>query len=223
MKTSDSINELATSLAKAQAKIVGALKDSANPFFKSKYADLASVWEATREPLTSNGLSIMQGVSSLEGGAVCVTTRLLHSSGQWAEDTLTLMPKDASPQGMGSAITYGRRYGLAAMTGCAQIDDDGEAAMGRTNGGIHHPQSDASRTVPPAVVASSVEKVRAVLAKDLDEDAQCLELYDLHTGFSRDSDLYMAVGKAMTEAKVLSSAQWKAAVKKGGEIARTMV
>lgn len=128
MKTSENINELATALAKAQSKIEAAPKDSANPFFKSHYADLSSVWGACRGPLTENGLAIVQTADSAEG-TVDITTRLLHSSGQWIEGTLRLAPTKNDPQGFGSAITYGRRYGLAAIVGIvADEDDDGNAA-----------------------------------------------------------------------------------------------
>jgi hypothetical protein len=130
---SEQINELAGALAKAQGKITGALKDSANPFFKSKYADLASVWDACRAALSENGLAVIQLTESDDSGVYVVTT-LAHSSGQWVRSRLRLTPKDSTPQGMGSAITYGRRYALAAMVGVAQVDDDGNAATGHQNG-----------------------------------------------------------------------------------------
>lgn len=130
MEQSEQINELAASLSKAQGKITGALKDSSNPFFKTKYADLASVWDACREQLSANGLAVVQTVSG-EGEMLRVTTSLIHSSGQWMRDTLPLKPSKSDPQGIGSAITYARRYALAAIVGVAQIDDDAEAAMGR--------------------------------------------------------------------------------------------
>jgi hypothetical protein len=131
MKQTVEINELAAALAKAQASIKGAVKDSANPFFKSKYADLASVWDACRKPLTDNGLSVVQ-FPRLANGMVEVTTMLMHSSGQFLSDDLNAEPKDTSPQGIGSTITYLRRYALAAVAGVAPEEDDGEAAQGRT-------------------------------------------------------------------------------------------
>ena len=130
MQTSEQINDLAAALAKAQGAMSGALKDSSNPFFKSKYADLESVWSACRKQLADNALSVIQTTSAVENG-VAVTTMLAHASGQWVRDTLMLYPKDVSPQGMGSAITYGRRYALAALVGVYQTDDDAEAAHGR--------------------------------------------------------------------------------------------
>jgi hypothetical protein len=111
---SESVNELAAALAKAQQEIKGAMKDSVNPFFKSKYADLESVWDACREPLTKNGLSVVQiPIGGKEG--VSVQTILLHSSGQWIAGELLLNPTKTDPQAIGLAISYGRRYSLAAL------------------------------------------------------------------------------------------------------------
>lgn len=140
---SDQLDQLGTALAKAQAEIVGAKKDSANPFFKSDYADLASVWTACRKPLTANGLSVVQ-MPVMEAGAVGVITLLLHASGQWVRSTLHANPKDLGPQAVGSVITYLRRYALAAMAGVPQIDDDGNAGEGRN--GAHT----ATRPTTPA-------------------------------------------------------------------------
>lgn len=130
MTHSDAINELATALAKAQAVMAGAVKDKTNPHFKSDYADLASVWDACRSALSTHGLSVAQ-TTSTEDGRVCVTTMLLHTSGQWLRDTLAMKPTKDDPQGVGSCITYARRYMLAAMVGVAQVDDDGNAASAK--------------------------------------------------------------------------------------------
>lgn len=127
MRESRAIGELAKALWKAQAAMGNAVKDSTNPHFKSKYADLASCWDACRKALTDNGLSVIQPVSA-DGASVTVTTRLLHESGEFIEDGLTITAVQNTPQGIGSAITYGRRYGLASMIGLAADDDDGNAA-----------------------------------------------------------------------------------------------
>lgn len=134
MTHSEAINEIACALAKAQKAIKGAKKDSANPFFKSRYADLASVSDACREPLADNGIAVVQPPATLENGEVAVTTMLVHSSGQWMRETLSVKPKDDGPQAMGSVITYLRRYSLAAFAGVAPEDDDAEAAEGRKDG-----------------------------------------------------------------------------------------
>ena len=128
MNSSEQINELATALAKAQGEITGAIRDSTNPHFRSKYADLSSVWEAIRLPFSRHGLSVVQGLASAEGGVSC-ETRLLHTSGQWIASTLTIPADKLNAHGYGSACTYARRFGLQAMAGIAPIDDDGNAAV----------------------------------------------------------------------------------------------
>lgn len=127
MNHSESIKEIATALSKAQGVMEGAKKDSENPHFKSKYADLAAVWEACRKPLSDNGLSVVQFI---EGGPdiLTVITRLMHDSGEFLESSLTIKPVALTPQGLGSAATYGRRYSLMALVGIAADDDDGNAA-----------------------------------------------------------------------------------------------
>ena len=129
------IDKLAEALSKAQGQMDTAKKDSSNPFFKSSYADLASVWEACRKPLSDNGLSVTQLVSQEGGwngtGIQSLQTVLLHSSGQYISSTLQLSAKDNTPQAVGSALTYARRYGLSAILGIASDDDDGESAQGR--------------------------------------------------------------------------------------------
>jgi len=128
---SDNIAELAAALSKAQSEITGALKDSSNPFFKSKYADLASCWDACRKQLAANGLSVIQTTEAFADDRLMLVTTLAHSSGQWVRGFLPVLTKDNSPQAQGSGLTYARRYALAAIVGLAQIDDDAEAAQAR--------------------------------------------------------------------------------------------
>lgn len=130
MTKSESIAQLADALSKAQGAIKNAAKDSANPFFKSKYADLASVWDACREPLSANGLSVVQVPEVGERGAT-VHTLMMHSSGEWICGELTMQPVKDDPQGVGSVITYARRYALSGFAGVAPDDDDGNAASGK--------------------------------------------------------------------------------------------
>jgi hypothetical protein len=155
---SPTLGELAKALAKAQGAIRAAAKDSTNPHFKSKYADLASIWAACREQLSSNGLSVLQRVSSGQRGVI-ITTQLLHASGEWVRDRLELPVAQQTPQGYGSAITYGRRYALAALVGvAADEDDDGNAASLPARA----PPKKAEERVEPqaAAPASLVGKVR---------------------------------------------------------------
>jgi hypothetical protein len=130
IQRSEEIKELAGALSAAQGQIQHAAKDSANPFFKSSYADLASVWDAIRGPLSKNGLSVMQ-LPSADGPKVTITTILAHASGQWIASDLTVTSKDGTPQAVGSAITYARRYALQSVAGVAPDDDDGNGAQGR--------------------------------------------------------------------------------------------
>jgi len=126
---SPELDQLATALAKAQAAIQPAVKDRQNPAFRSNYADLASVWDACRVALASNGLSVSQHPGRLEDGTVTVTTALMHASGQHIISVAAAMPKDGSAQAAGSVVTYLRRYALAAAVGVAPgDDDDGQAA-----------------------------------------------------------------------------------------------
>ena len=163
MEQSEQINELATALSKAQGKITGALKDSSNPFFKTKYADLASVWDACRDQLSANGLAVVQTLSNDQDQIVVITT-LTHASGQWVRGRLAVKPVKSDPQGIGSAITYARRYALAAIVGVAQIDDDAEAAMGRK-------ETDRSRiSIDRETQRQFAEQIRAAMANgDADE------------------------------------------------------
>jgi hypothetical protein len=131
---SEQINELVTALAKAQAEMQNAPYNQTNPAFKSKYADLASIRDATIPSLTKHGLSLFQ-MTKLNGEGMFLVTRLAHSSGQWIESTYPLPIADR-PHIMGSAITYARRYSWAAICGiAAEADDDGnEAQEGSKNG-----------------------------------------------------------------------------------------
>lgn len=128
---SEQIGELAAALAAAQGEMTAASKDATNPHFKSRYATLASVWDAIRGPLSQHGLSVSQVLESAENGVgVAVRTLLLHTSGQWIASRYVMPITDKlTPQAMGSAITYARRYALSAIVGIApDDDDDGNAA-----------------------------------------------------------------------------------------------
>lgn len=131
MNKSESIKELAKALNLAQAEMKGAIKDATNPFFKSKYADLESIWEAVKGPLLKHGLCVSQLTGQTTNGDPVVETLLMHTSGEWLMGQFPMVMKDVTPQSMGSAVSYARRYALAALCSLPQIDDDGEAAMTR--------------------------------------------------------------------------------------------
>ena len=130
MNKSESIKQLAAALNKAQSEMSGAKKLSKNPFFKSKYADLKEVIECVKAPFANNGLSFSQFPISSDGFAG-VETILMHESGEYISNEFTLKCAKNDPQGMGSAITYARRYSLQSVAGVPAEDDDGESAMKR--------------------------------------------------------------------------------------------
>ncbi len=142
MRMSQTISDLATALAKAQGAIDDAQKGSLNPHFKSRYADLAAVRAAIREPLAVNDLSYVQ-FARVAGSTVEVETMLLHKSGEYMAETLAMPVGKPDAQGIGSAITYARRYSLMAMIGIAPDDDDGNAAV-QGNGRKQAPSNDTT-------------------------------------------------------------------------------
>lgn len=130
IETSDQLSELATALSKAQALFKAVPKNKTATIEKRdggkysyKYADLADAFEACRGPLAANGLSIVQAPVSPDKGVISVATMLMHASGQWMRSVLTMEAKDLTPQSIGTAITYARRYGLGAMLGLVTDDD----------------------------------------------------------------------------------------------------
>lgn len=140
---------LAKALSAAQGMIRNAVKDSSNPHFGNKYADLASIWDAIREPLTKNGLSILQTTHTNEANGLYLKTTLLHVSGEFVESEFPLRPHQNTSQALGSCLTYARRYSLSAICGVAQADetnDDGNAASGPAPSNSRSP---APRSAPP--------------------------------------------------------------------------
>lgn len=122
---SEQVNELFSALSKAQGEMKPAIKDSKNPFFKSTYADLSSVWDACRSALEKNGLTVIQAPIVMEGNNYLQTT-LGHASGQYIKSLCPLITAKTDVQSYGAAVTYTRRFALASMVGICQEDDDGE-------------------------------------------------------------------------------------------------
>ena len=165
MKHSEQIDKLSEALAKAQGKIIPAEFDKSNPHFKSRYASLASIMNACRLALSSNGLAVVQSCGVDEAGRMTVTTMLSHESGQWVSGTLTMKSVQESPQGHGSTLTYLRRYSLAAMVGVvADDDDDGQA--GSTKPTQTYPERAAAAApkppAKPAVKLTSADQLREI-------------------------------------------------------------
>jgi len=181
LNQSPTLGKLFEAMAKAQGMMSGAKKGAENPFFKSKYADLHQVWEAVREPLSSNNLSVIQTTGEANG-QIFVYTTIGHSSGEWmrSETPVKLMKQD--PQAMGSAITYARRYALAAICGIAQMDDDAESAMQRAD---HKPTAENVK-VPQKVIKEFVEQATACI-----ESADSHGLKQLFSEFGADEKVVL--------------------------------
>jgi hypothetical protein len=145
MNKSETIAELAKALCKAQGDFGPLIKGATNPFFKSRYSDLASVIDVARAPLLENGLSFCQLTEKSEDGTIVVETVLLHTSGEWIAGTLRMALVKNDPQGYGSAFTYCRRYALQAILGLAAEDDDAESAAARKK----EPEKEADKKSPP--------------------------------------------------------------------------
>jgi len=146
MNQSETIEKLSEALVKLQGKLVVVKKseEAKTPKYTYRYADLAAVWEMCRKPLSDNGLAVVQLCHNTEVG-ISLETILLHSSGQWISGEMAISAVNQDPQGIGSALTYARRYALCAILGIATEDDDGEAAIPReATNGVRHP----SKPVP---------------------------------------------------------------------------
>ena len=127
---SSKIDKLAGALAKAQSEMGGVSKGKVNPFYKSSYADINSCIEACMPALNKHGLSISQGNRFCNTSGYYITTTLLHESGQWLRSEIRMpLTNKKDAQEIGSACTYGRRYGLTSMVGLAQVDEDGNATV----------------------------------------------------------------------------------------------
>jgi len=168
MEKSESIVELAKALVATQATLTAAKKRSDNPFFHSSYADLATIWEVCRKPLSSNGLAVIQ-TTDIVNDQIILETTLLHISGQWISGKLAIKPVKPDPQGIGSAITYARRYALAAMIGITaeDEDDDAEKAMGRETETKELPQMTEAQSKKLYAIAKEkdiVDEIKAYIA-----------------------------------------------------------
>jgi hypothetical protein len=176
METSTELDALAEALAEFQGapkavqrnrtvKVKGTTKNGKEYSYDFKYATLDHILDVIREPMKDTGLSVIQGVSADEGG-LSITTRLMHKSGQWMESTMPIyLGPDKSPQAVGSAITYAKRYSLTAMLGIvADEDDDGNAAEGNQMD-VQGRKSPTQKAAPKQKADADPEHVR--MAKGL--------------------------------------------------------
>lgn len=165
MSQSEQINELAKALCKCQSEMTFAVKDSLNPHFKSRYADLSAVWDAIRTPLTANGLSISQTMGIASDGRTVMISILMHISGQWIKSEIPVINEKNTCQSQGSGITYARRYALAALVGCVQDDDDGNEATSKPIEKKEKPKKES-----PEILTDEQKKIMNSLADQCDPD-----------------------------------------------------
>ena len=160
MKSSASLGAIAPALVAALAEIGGVAKGKTNPHFKSKYATLESVIEASKSILASHGIALLQFPAAFSGGAMSLDTVLLHESGEWlsGEEAFGVATSKADPQAVGSALTYARRYAQMAVLNMPAVDDDAEAAV--------RPSPTTRQPEPPSAV---VQTATASLAMCRDE------------------------------------------------------
>ena len=216
---SENIGELAKAVCKMQQTNLFAITDSTNPFFKSKYADLSSVWAAIRTPLTANGLAIVQTTEPLEGGVIVVTT-LMHESGQYITGRLAgeIVPDkkgQKTPQGILSLITYLRRAGVSAIVGVCPEDDDGESLMNRTQSPNPTPQtkkkSTDSSTKKPVVTKPDTTEHRGINYTMPEEDSVAyahLKEYRPDVVILRKDKTRLKVGKYFVETNGNGTKMW---------------
>ena len=157
MEKSESIKELATALCKFQGAVEKVRKSETNPFFKSKYADLSSILDVIRIPLSENGLSFVQFPKDKNG----LETMLMHTSGEWMSATYEMKPTKDDPQGLGSAITYQRRYALGAILGLNIDDDDDGNAASKQNKQVEVKKTQPT-SLPPDLDAKLIECITLI-------------------------------------------------------------
>jgi hypothetical protein len=163
LNSSDSIKELATALAIVQGQLTFAKKDSKNPFFKSNYADLESVWDACRDLLSANGLAIMQFPGEYIDGSMALNTIITHKSGEWMSQEMSVPVSKPDAQGAGSALTYMRRYALAAVVGVVQADDDGNSA--------------SEKVAPQSATAQQIASITSLIEQSGSDEAKLLAYF----------------------------------------------
>lgn len=177
MKHSDSLAKIAPALVAALAHIAGAKKGKTNPAFKSRYADLESVIAASKEILADNELTLVQFPGVCASGVLNLETIFLHSSGEWISGEMGIALGKTDPQGVGSALTYARRYAQMAALNMPAVDDDGERAMGRV-GGVAAPAQPqpTGRQDPNSLAQKKRDGVMETMFAEIDG---CIDMVEL--------------------------------------------
>jgi hypothetical protein len=158
VRRSDTIAKMATAVTKAVAELKNPSKDSVNPYYNSKYADLATVRDAVLPVLARHDLAVLQLPCELDNAAA-LTTLLTHTSGEWVETTIKLRPVRNDPQGVGSALTYARRYALQSIAGVAAEDDDDGNAAGRRGKDGAEANGRTPRSAAPALAGAYSQRL----------------------------------------------------------------
>lgn len=150
MRTSESVAKIFPALIDAQAEFADLKKDTTNPFFKSHYVELSQVLSSIRSVMHKQGLAVLQFPGHIADSKLAITTRLIHTSGEWIEDEAHVPLQKNDPQGFGSTLTYAKRYSLIAALGLvADEDDDG-------NKGTHAPAKEPTKEPMKASVSQPI-------------------------------------------------------------------
>lgn len=180
MRHSETLSAIAPAIVAALAEIEGASKGAVNPHFKNRYANLEAVIDASKATLAKHGLALMQFPGAMQGNAMTLETVLLHTSGEWltGSEAFGVALAKADPQGIGSALTYARRYAQMSALNMPAVDDDGEAATNRQGS-----QSVARKSSAQAKRDGDDEKIKGAIAacKDEDELNAWFRKFDQHT------------------------------------------
>lgn len=205
MYQSEQINEIAIALAKVQAVLEAAEKNSTNVVGgggKRKYADITAVYFAIREPLFNNGLSVAQTMRPSEPGTVCVRTTLMHESGQWiAGECVLPWDRQGGPQGAGSAITYARRYSLSAMIGVvSEDDDDGAGAMPKGKSSARKGTAEPNDPPPNLADRNQIQRIQ-ILMKEMGIDDRDIRIARTNTWLAKNG------GREITSTNELTKQQ----------------
>ncbi len=196
---SETISELAKALSSFQGKMIAVKKDATNPFYKSKYATLDTIWETIRTPLSENGLTLVQTMNLTPDGNSVLETTLYHTSGEWISGQQLVNPVKEDPQSLGSAISYARRYSLSALLGVvSDEDDDGNVATKLETKVTEQPR-DKPKTTAPAqtnegITESQSKKIHAT-AKDKQFSPEDAKAY-MKKAFNKSSTKELTKGEA---------------------------
>lgn len=194
MNHSETLGKLAPAFVAAQAEIENAHKNARNPHFKSTYADLAEIVETIRPTLAKHKLAVIQ-IPGYENGALTMDTMLLHESGEWIGGVSGSPIAKQDPQGVGSAITYLRRYSLAAVCGIAQEDDDGNAASRRDM----QTQATKEWDLEPATTQAAIPPAAMASPKQIGFIKKLLQSH--HVGFALRAQMEDRVDRGLTKDK----------------------